>query len=88
MKANELSKLQRVQFVLDKKLVQGLVVGNKRKRVVIMKDHGNGDWRPVFIPIGLLDHINFQHAVKLFMPVYNPIMQNILEQAREGRIDD
>ncbi len=86
MKTHELSKLQRVEFRLAGKLVQGLVVGDKRKRVVVMKDHG-GDWRPIFIPIGLLNHITFRHAYNLFMPVYNPIMEGILKQAREGRTD-
>jgi hypothetical protein len=87
MTSTELSKLQRVQFRLAGKLVQGLVIGDKRKKVVIMKDHGGGNWHPVFIPLDLLSHINFQLASKLFMPVYNPIMEGILEQARRGETD-
>ncbi len=87
MTSKELCKLQRVQFLLAGKLVQGLVIGDKRKKVVIMKDHGNEGWHPVHIPLDLLDHINFQHVSKLFMPIYNPIMENILEQVRRGEID-
>lgn len=87
MTSDELSKQQRVEFRLAGKLVQGLVVGDKRKRIVVMKDHGGGDWHPFFIPLDLLKHIAFQHAGKPFMPIYNPIMEGILKQAREGKTD-
>lgn len=87
MTSTELSTHHRVQFRLAGKLVQGLVIGNKRKKVVVMQHRGDGDWRPIFIPLDLLTHINFQHAFKLFMPLYNPIMEEILQQAREGKTE-
>jgi len=88
MTNRELCKGQRVQFLLAGKLVQGIVIGDKRKKVVIMREHGAGDWKPVFIPIGLLDDVVFHRASQLFMPIYNPIMEGILREARNGETGD
>lgn len=87
MTSDELHKLQRVQFTLARQVVQGVVVGDRRKKVVVMRDHGKGDWRPLFIPLHLLQHVDFQYSGRPFMPIYNPIMEQILEQARQGFTD-
>lgn len=83
MTSDELTRLLKIEFRLAGKLVQGIVIGRKRKRIAIMTQK-DGGWHPVFIPLNLLDHINFQHAGKLFMPIYNPIMEGLLKKARRG----
>lgn len=87
MTSDELNKYHRVQFKLNRKLIQGLVVGDKRRKIVVMRHYGGADWRPFFIPIELLTHVNFHLASKPFMPIYNPIMEGILEEARAGHTD-
>lgn len=87
MTYDELNKNSRVQFMLNGKLVQGLIIGDKHKKVVVMQNKGNNNWEPLFIPIHLLEHIEFRHAIKLFMPIYNPIMEGILNKARKGQTD-
>lgn len=88
MTSDELHKNQRVQFRLAGKLVQGLVIGDKRKRIVVMRRKGEHTWVPLSIPLDLLNHINFRFAGRPFMPIYNPIMEGILERARQGMTDD
>ena len=87
MTSDELHKNQRVQFRLCGRLVQGLVVGDKRKRVVVMRQK-DGTWVPLSIPLDLLNHVNFQFAARPFMPIYNPVMEGILEKTRQGLTDD
>lgn len=85
MTTDELQKGQRVQFRLNGQLVQGVVIGDKEPTLVIMRDaHRCGDWRPLFIPLHLLDHAKFYHLDKPTMPLYNPIMEDLLRQIRQG----
>lgn len=86
MDITELHKNQRVQFRLAGKLVQGLVVGDKKRKVIIMREK-NGQWEPLAIPTTLLEHVKFETAYKLFMPIYNHTMEDILKQARAGDTD-
>ncbi len=89
MTNQELHKNQRVQFTLAGKLVQGLVIGDKKKKVVLMhQPKGDPDWRPMFIPVELLNDTNFQQATDLFMPVYNPVMEDLLINVRESLNDE